>query len=255
MAAAPANDMTLVGYAQSVNTGNVLTNFNALADPHIRVEGVNIIVPELNNIAWAFACGASITEARISSPSILRVFEHTISPLNVGAEPLSPTPFADMSENPIPLVVSEALRARMRGSETAAEYKVMLLLLTRGPIAPVKAPYRTIRATSSTTLTPYAWTNGSLSFDQTLPAGNYQVIGMRAQSAGLIAARLVFPGYPWRPGVIGFDSISDVEPLRFRFGNMGVFGTFRHDAPPTVDFLSSSADTSEEVWLDLVGPL
>jgi hypothetical protein len=160
-----------------------------------------------------------------------------------------------MGENPIPLVVSEAIRARMRGSESAAEYKVMLILLGAAPITPVKLPYRTVRATSSTTLTAYQWTNGALTFDQTLPAGRYQVIGMRAQSTGLIAARLVFPGYAWRPGVIGYDAVGKVEPLRFRFGNMGILGEFRHDSPPSVDFLSSSADTSEEVYLDLVGPL
>jgi hypothetical protein len=247
--------MTLVGWCQSQNTGNVLTNFNALSDPHIRVEGANIICPDLNNVLWLYAGGASITEARLTSPSILRVFEHQSAPLNVGAEPLSPLPYADLAENPIPLVVSEAVRSRMRGSESSAEYKVMLALLGAAPVTPAKLPYRTVRATASTTLTAYAWTNAAITFDQTLPAGSYNIIGMRAQSTGLIAARVVIPGYAWRPGVIGFDSVADIEPLRFRFGNMGILGTFRHDSPPTIDFLSSSADTSEEVYLDLVGPL
>jgi len=33
---------------------------------------------------------------------------------------------------------------------------------------------------------------------------------------------------------------------------MGVWGEFTHDSPPTVDFLSVSADTSETVYLDIV---
>lgn len=246
---------TLVGWAQSVNTGNVLAEFDALDDPHIRVEGKNIICPTLNQLLGAFACGASLTKARITSPSILKKWELELAPLNVGAEPVVPLPYLDLFDSPIPLVASEGIRAKMAGSEAAAEYKVCLIWLGDKAITPVKAPYQTIKATSTTTLTPYKWTNGRLSFEQILPAGRYQVIGMRAQSAGLIAARLVFTGYAWRPGVIGFDAIGDIEPLRFRYGNMGVFGEFTHDSPPTVDFLSSSADTSEEVYLDLVGPL
>jgi hypothetical protein len=35
-------------------------------------------------------------------------------------------------------------------------------------------------------------------------------------------------------------------------GGWGVWGEFAHTAPPTVDFLSVSADTSEVVHLDLI---
>jgi hypothetical protein len=85
-----------------------------------------------------------------------------------------------------------------------------------------------------------------------LPAGSYDIIGMRAVSTGAIAARLVIPGFEWRPGVIAYDAVGDVELPRFRYGNAGVFGRFTHDSPPTVDFLSVSADTSETVFLDVV---
>jgi len=75
----------------------------------------------------------------------------------------------------------------------------------------------------------------------------------------LIAARLVLPGFAWRPGVPGHDAYSDIQAsrfrfgnARFRFGNAGVFGEFTHDSPPTVDCLSASADTTEEFWFDLV---
>jgi len=252
MAAPAVHKKTLVGWHESILTGGTLTYFAALDDPHIRVEADNIICPELNHIIAAFACGANLAQARITSPSILALVEHEIVPLNVGAEPLSPVPFSDLAQTPIELVVSEAIRCRMQGGEAAAEDKVCLIWLAEGPVEPVTLPYRTVRATSTTTLTAYEWTNGAITFDQTLPAGKYAVIGMRAESAGLIAARLVFPGYPWRPGCIGLDAAADIDPLRFRFGNMGVWGEFTHDSPPTVDFLSVSADTSETVYLDIV---
>ena len=39
------------------------------------------------------------------------------------------------------------------------------------------------------------WTNGAVTFDDSLPVGHYQVVGFRAESVGLVAARLVFKGY------------------------------------------------------------
>jgi len=97
-----------------------------------------------------------------------------------------------------------------------------------------------------------AWTNGALTFSQTLPRGTYQIVGMRANSAGLRAARLVVPGYSWRPGCIGCDADSDLAADRFRHGKAGVWAEFSHDAPPTVDFFSASADTAQVVLLDLI---
>jgi len=144
------------------------------------------------------------------------------------------------------------LNAQAAEDGAGAQISNALAWLSDGPIAPVTGIMRTVRTTCAITLTAYAWSNGALTFDQTLPAGRYQIVGMRAESTGLIAARLVTPASPWRPGVIGFDAESDVEPDRFRYGRCGVFSEFDHDAPPTVDFLSVSADTAETVHLDLI---
>jgi len=144
----------------------------------------------------------------------------------------------------------EALNVKV--SVSAAGRASALALFCDGPLAPVTGEIFTVRATSSTTLTAYQWTNGALTFAQSLPKGRYAVVGMRALSAGLIAARLVIPGYAWRPGCIGYDAENDTEDDVFRGGRMGVWGEFDHDLPPTVDFLSISADTSEVVYLDLI---
>jgi hypothetical protein len=110
----------------------------------------------------------------------------------------------------------------------------------------------TVRATGTTTLVANAWTNGTLTFSQQLPEGDYAVVGMYAQSAGLQAARLVRPGYAWRPGCPGSDADGDVSPPRFRNGGLGTWLTFNHRNPPSVDYLSNVADTAETVNLDLI---
>jgi len=243
---------TLVGWHESQDTGGSLTLTAALADPHVRVVGDDIIVPDLNQIVGLYGVGEYITQMQILSPSLRRIFNPDIEPLDRDPEPLSPPAFHDYSQNPLPLVKSEALNCKLAEDGTGAQWLTALAWLADGKLTPVTGEIFTVRATGSTTLTKYAWTNGALTFTQTLPAGRYQLVGARCQSAGLIAFRFVFPGYAWRPGAIGFDADKDLEPACFRLGRLGVWGEFDHDAPPTVDWLSRSTDTSEVLHLDLI---
>ena len=244
---------TMIGYSESQDTGGNLAYVAGLADQHVRVEGDNIVVPdEMPYLCGVLAVGATITQARIESPSLRRTLLLDLPEVNVAAEPVFPCPWSDLFRNPIPLDAFEPLRALVAEGATGAERETVIIWLGDGPQASVGGEIYTVRATSNTTLAQYVWTNGALTFDQTLPAGRYQVVGMRAESTGLIAARLVFVGLPWRPGVIGCDAAGDHIPPLFRRGALGVWGEFAHDQPPTVDFLSVSADTSEEVWLDLI---
>ena len=91
-----------------------------------------------------------------------------------------------------------------------------------------------------------------LTFDEDLPRGRYAVVGMRARAAGCVAGRLFLPGSRWRPGVLGVDAQDDVEHWRFRNGEMGSFGEFEDTDTLTAQFLSVSADTAEDVYLDLI---
>jgi hypothetical protein len=243
---------TLVGWSKQCAAGATLDLLNALDDPHIRYEGTRIIVPSLNKLISLLAVGANITDARITSPSLRKVAEIELAPLNRDAEPLSPPAILDLADNPLELVTGEHLEAKASNDASAAVQQTVLAWLGDGPVKPVAAKYISVKATASATLEAYKWKNAQITLTQTLPYGRYQIIGMRAQSAGLIAARLVIPGYPWRPGVPGTDVISDIDAARFRYGRCGVFGEFMSDQPPSVDFLSSSADTSEVVWLDIV---
>jgi hypothetical protein len=165
-----------------------------------------------------------------------------------------PTPdelFHDYFDMPIPLDVSESVQAKI--AEDGSTTRNTVLIWFGDKIDPVPAGRLIhVRCTSSTTLTAYAWTNGSLTFSQSLPAGRYAIIGARAYSAGLIAFRLVIPGIWQRPGAIGVANQYAASVSRFRVGGAGSWGEFEHNLPPTVDFLSVSADTSEVVHLDLI---
>ena len=244
---------TVVAYSELQSAGASYDPINAVPDPHLTVQGEDVIVPEeVPNIVAVALVGANATAGRIVSPSIRAVVPIEIRPVDKNATPTSPFKGIDCRSNPIELVGEEALNVEASNDATADVQQTAVVFLSDGPITPVTGKIFTVKATSSTELTPYEWTNGSITFTQDLPAGRYQIVGMRAESPGLICARLVLPGYSWRPGVIGCTSESATNDEIFRYGRFGVFGEFTHNRPPTVDFLSSSADTTETVYFDLI---
>lgn len=113
------------------------------------------------------------------------------------------------------------------------------------------------RFTATATLTAHVWSSSALTADQALAPGTYAVVGMRYIGATAIAARVVFPGYGYRPGCIASGPAVNTPELsgalaRFRKGKLGVWGTFDSTQLPQVEFLASAADTAEDVIFDLM---
>lgn len=243
---------TTVGYYESQDSA-VLVNIAAIADPHVTVTGDNIYVPgELPFLAGFYFHGVNFTQGQIASPTLRRLANIDVEPADLAAEPGSPPAMHDLFSTPKGLTAGEAVTALMAEDAAGASAVQATVWFSSGPIAPATGEIFTVRATSATTLVANAWTNGALTFSQTLPVGTYDVVGMRAQSAGMKAARLVFTGYSWRPGCLGCDADGDLDAPAFRNGRAGIWGSFAHTTPPTVDFLSISADAAEVVHLDLI---
>lgn len=243
---------TTVAFSESQDSA-VLVNIAAVADPHVRVSGDDIYVPgPLPFLAGYHFGGANFTQGQIASPTLRKPANIDVEPADLADEPGSPPAMHDLFSSPKALEGGEAINCLMAEDAAGASRVNAILWFCDGPIAPVTGDIFTIRATGAATLVANAWTNGALTFSQTLQKGTYQVVGMRAASTGLRAARLVSPGETWRPGCLGCDADGDIDAQVFRKGKAGIWATFSHDAPPTVDFFSASADTAEVVHLDLI---
>jgi hypothetical protein len=256
---------TTIAFYESRAGVAALDNVAGLADTHVAVAGDNITVPPRWNqilAAWAGMSNAAdvLVAARLSAPSMR---DKTLLDLvNLEAiaaggtlEPSSPTPINVYTNKPIQLVSGEFLNALQESDgTTAANLCTAIVLLGDGDYSNPYAgmPVQTVRGTGTTTLTANAWSAVTITLDQQLAAGRYAIIGMRAQSAGAKAARLILQETPARPGVIAYDSNADIEHPMFRNGNLGVFGSFIHSAIPQVEFLSLSGDTAETIFLDIV---
>jgi hypothetical protein len=245
---------TTIAWYRNVQTGGVLTDLNVVKDPHISQTDTRYVIPEaVRHLAGVFAASANITECHLETPSLRRVAPLCVSPLNAGsAKPVSPVRFMDMFDAPLPLTPNEQILCKAAGSETAATDFIVIAFLASGRSEPVGGPYYTIKATASSTLQPWQWTPVTPTFETSLPVGRYRIIGLRAQSPNLIAARIVVPGQPWRPGVIGVNAVTDKEADRFRFGRNGVLAEFDTAEGFQIECLAAAADTSQVFWLDLV---
>jgi len=243
---------TLAGWTETQDATTTLRYVAAMADEHITVVGDDVKVPALAQLAAHYALGPTMTLAQISSPSLRRRTNLDLGGIDVAAEPLSLPNMSQRFANPLPLEAGEKLNALAAKSGGVAEYAHVLVWLSDGPITPVTGEIFSVRATGATALVAYTWSSSAITFTQTLPTGRYQCVGARAESAGMIAFRLIFPGYSWRPGGVGADAPSDISPNGQRLGGWGVWGEFADDAQPILEALSISADATQTLYLDLI---
>lgn len=242
----------LVAYETSASEA-ALTALTPVPDGVVAIQGNDIFVPvKMGNVAWAAAMinsAIATLRAQLISPSLRAVVPVDISPIVNGLVFGSVPPFSDYRMAPLPLVEQEPLDFTVQNG--AAVMNRGLVSFTDGPIKPVPGKVYTVRFTTSITMVTATWVNGAITFGTTLPAGNYQVVGLRMWSANGVAARLFFKGSIWRPGVPMLNAEANNDLGRFRFGNNGIFDVFNNVTPPSVDALGVT-DTAQVGFLDLV---
>ena len=252
--------MHLAAYYQSVDPAAAYVQLAAIADSQLTVNSPRIQVPTLNQVVLASA-GAENAVAplvRLVAPSLTAKWRHQLSPLNVAAAaavlPMSPARIVDLRDDPLVLVPSEQLTAELNSNPVAAQIQWVLVWFADAKPAPVTGPIMTARATVANALVAGAWTLNTLTFDEQIPRGRYQVVGFRPMSTNMIAARLVIPGAGYRPGALAAANISDVTGDIFRMGNLGVLGEFEDVDNLQVESLAAAADAAavQQYLVDMI---
>jgi len=252
---------TTAAWQQSVDPAGAFLAIGAVPDQHITVLANDIRVPSLNQII-ALAAGVETTvaqQARLTAPSRRVLALQRVAPTQGAAAgasvPGDPHRVLDLRTSPLVMVQGENAEFEINSNPAAPQIQWGVVWFASGPPAEVDGNIFTIRADSATALVAGAWTNVPIVLAENLPRGRYQVVGLRAQSAGLVAARMVFVGTGatgWRPGVLGTNNDRHLEHPMFRLGNLGVFGEFEDIDLPTIDCLAVSADATQQFYLDLI---
>lgn len=204
----------------------------------------------------AYDRNAGLTNFRINTPHFRAVSIPSMRPANVSAAVPSNPPYAFLwpSTLTIPRIDEVALEASNGGGGGVRNVgAIWLAEQTHSLNIPPGQSY-TLRATALIAATAFVWTTGALTFDQTLPAGAYTIVGMEVVGVTTELARLVFQKYTYRPGVItqltmaGFDITQ-----RFQHGNLGVWGDFENTAQPSLEvFSTATATIAYTVFLEVV---
>jgi hypothetical protein len=250
--------MHLAAYYQSVDPAGVYTPLAAVQDPSINTNGNNIriasAIPAIFGVAGLTASAGALS-AQLRSPSLRTLNNMFVRPLAAAVTFGDPPELMMMPRNARGMVPAEDLQFWTQSTPAAgAEAHYGLVWMSDGVLPTINGEIFTAGGTASSTLTAGNWVNSNIVFDQALPSGSYQVVGMRVEGANLVASRLVFPGggdNTFRPGVPGSTAAGVVDGQYMRFGQLGVYGTFNQDNPPTLDCLGVT-DTAQTVILDLI---
>lgn len=243
----------LAGFTQSQDSA-ALATVAALTDQSLQVNGNDLIVPDdLPLILGYYGLGPNLTRAQLVSPSLRASWAEEISPQDVAAIPASPYAFHYLGDQAIALVADEALNAlAAEDAVGVARATILVWLADQVPIPLTGVEVRSVRVTGAFTATANVWTNGNLSFSDSLPSGQYALVGARLASANLQAFRFAFKGGQYRPGAIGRAGVGGLESDLFRRGKLGEWGRFQHNTPPSIDVLCNGADAAFAGILDLV---
>jgi hypothetical protein len=244
--------MHVVGYELSSSLSS-LTVLTPIPDGTVAIASNDIKVPTgLANLAWIAAMinsAAATLRIQAQSPSLRATLNLDVTPIANGLVFGNPPEVQNYLEAPIPLQATEGLNVLAQNG--AAVMNRAFVCFADGPAQPTSGRIYTVRFTTSITLATASWVNGAMTLGQTLPVGNYQVVGLRVWSANSCCARLFFVGGQWRPGVPTGTTSAAKEWNYFRFGNAGVWGQFNNITPPSLDVMGIT-DTAQEGVLDLI---
>lgn len=248
--------MHLLAFAGAKTDSTNNENAPAVADQGINSSSNGrFILPADVRAVYATIMNDTITRARLTAPSLRNEGLPEIHPVTVSNAPAT-NPIGAYWGEQGPLVRKNEEFGLESSNGASTIDRVHSLVLIRDRVEAVKEGRRmTIFGSSTITLVQDAWALGTITLDQTLPVGRFQVIGMHAWGTNCYGARLVFPrnGF-WRPGCPAAIAVGGFEQWgAFRAGRLGAWGEFDQVAQPQLEAIGHTAGASTiSVYLDLV---
>lgn len=242
-----------------------LTVVTPVADPHVTIDGNNVVIPDgMNKLLGAcMAYGTGLASAvpgvylgQLQSPSLRRVFQQEIAEIaDTFAHEIHQEHIQIFPDSPLPLDAGEGLQAWTAHPALALGETSMFVHLCDGAIKSISGECRTIRFTSVCAPVTRVWTLGVLGVVQQLPMGTYAVVGARVCNLTEFGAfRLIFTGYDWRPGGMITHGLDAQDIQMQRNGWLGEWGRFDWMHLPRIEICSMLAApvANPVVYLDLI---
>ena len=243
----------LTVYRGAVAAGATNTSINIINSGGDIVANNQYFPSEPGSIIFGVAFGTNLRDPRVATPSLREIGPNYIRPFSV-ASPLGNDFNAyNIVDNPLPFKANENLDVQASSDDVGSQTMTVLLGLQFFPRpAPRGGERRTIRVSATTTLVANTWTTLNLTWEQTLPPGQYEIVGMQMYSATGYAFRLILPNEYYRPGGPTNQSIGQKYPADLNMRNLGSWGRFQQTALPSIEMLATAGDTAEVGYMDVI---
>lgn len=229
----------LAGFIEEIDEAGAFANIAAAADQVLDYSGDKIrVLQDYSNIIASVAyVGTTGTKARLNAPSLEQFVKLYITPVNQVLVPTGNDVIDMHPESLIPLVPTENLECEVYADPAAAEFHTVGVWLNDNNFTPITGDIRPVPFTIYGALTEGGWNTLSITLEEELPAGNYELVGARLECTVATLARFILSKQVPRPGFVP----SADEDFRFRdyfrYGRFGSYGTFDHISLPKMELL------------------
>lgn len=232
------------------NTAN--TAINALNDDVLSINNNNHVPDSPLQCYAEFGMGDELLRARDTTPSIAQLMNSYV-PIHNEAQPTTLEWPSWNPSNPKLRKPGEGISYTVSnsGAGPTDTYIFQWLYESFAP-APSGQVY-TMRGTSTIASVANTWTTlTTVTWEPSLPAGTYSVIGAHVTGVTEIAFSFIFPGQRWRPG--GLAGATEGNPTweRQRRGGLGEWGRFSLQTFPIPRVLNGGAVAAHTIYLDVV---
>lgn len=229
------------------------TDVTPVPDPVMTVQNSHFLPQQDVRLLWAAAMSATLNRARFASPKTRQVTNPWIRPTIAAAVPPSnpavqfrvDDPFVFRALEEIQLLATSGLAMGNENFTGLAAISTGIQPIPQGDIYP-------LRFTSATAATANKWSQLTVTFQDTLPAGTYAIVGLEVESANAIAARLILQNQIFRPGTMSVTALANRQNAMFYERKLGVLGQFQQTAMPIVEVLCNGADAVHEGYIDII---
>jgi len=224
----------------------------AVRDDILTIQNNHFVLPRPMDLTMAMALGATLSDARIASPTMRQIFNPHIRPINVSALPGNNTNLWILDHSPFVIPPWEEIQTLLTCAPAMTEQDTVVANLR---LAYEPCPAGNVypwKWTSTTAAVANTWTTLAVTFADTLPIGTYAVVGTEHFSTNAQAHRIIFPDQVYRPGMPSYASAGQRLPYAISMYQFGCAGYFRSNAVPTFQVLVNGTDASHTGYLHIV---
>jgi hypothetical protein len=241
----------VVAYTANTNTQ---TNFDAtpVADSQIPIQNGHYLPQVPLNFYGGLFYGANLTAIRLVTPRSRMVVPPPLYPIVGALLPPDRPHIFDRRTNPFLLNAVEEVSMQMNvgGTANAQNIAVCFWGTSLDPVPP--GDIYALHGTSTTAAVSLTWTQLTVTWDQTIPAGTYAVVGTQHQSTNALAHRVHFLDQIWRPGFASLTALGNISEPSYYYGGWGKLGQFVTYAYPFIEVLVNGTDNAHDIVMNIV---